>query len=255
MNWNDTLLEKFEKVEAFHWWWEGRRELIKFLMPEKNSLRILEVGCGTGETLAYIKKIRAKAEVFGVDFDPSAVIFSKKRGMAQVLKADAARLPFKNKTFDVVLFLDVLEHIQEQEQVIQESRRVLKEGGRIIITSPALPFIWSDHDTNQGHKRRYYLPEMKQLAKKTNMRLEFSGYFNFWFSLPIILIRVLSRFKPLSRLSSYDSGLNYDIAHRKKINNILQAIFVSEIKLLKYVRYPLGISVAAVFVRPTGNHH
>ncbi len=54
---DDGLLRKFNEVETIHWWWSGRRELLKLLLKNKRPTKILDVGCGTGETLSFIKTL------------------------------------------------------------------------------------------------------------------------------------------------------------------------------------------------------
>lgn len=242
---NDNLLHKFNKIEKQHWWWEGRRELIKLLLKGRNPKRILDVGCGTGETLSFLKALFPKAQLYGIDSSQEAVKYSKSRGHLKIYKAEATKLPFKNETFDTVLYLDVLEHIKNDRKAIKEAKRVLKKGGSIIITAPGLSFIWSDHDAKQGHRKRYTRRDIKKLAKSENLGTPFISYFNFFLSPPIIIIRLLSRLKPFKELANYDRSVNYDIANLGLANSILGFIFVNEIKALKFIKYPIGISVGA----------
>lgn len=242
---DDFLLEKFNEIEKIHWWWEGRRELIKGLLGGLEYKRILDVGCGSGETLSFLKTLFPKAELYGIDTSQKATQFSKKRGHKNIFKANALNLPFKNGFFDLVLILDVIEHIEDDAGVVKEAARVLRKKGKIIITSPALPFIWSGHDTNQGHERRYTRRRFRMLAKKAGLKVDFISYFNFLFSLPIISMRLLSRLKPLRSLSNYDNSVNFDVAHVSLINELLKFLFTSEVRMVKYFKYPLGISVVA----------
>jgi ubiquinone/menaquinone biosynthesis C-methylase UbiE len=243
---NNHLLDKFNEIERLHWWWEGRRHLLKILLEKRHPKRILDVGCGTGETLSYIKTLFPKAKVWGVDTSAKAIKYSKERGHKNILKVNAKKLPFKDDYFDVILFLDVLEHIQDDQAVVSEAARVLKKNGIIVITSPALSFIWSAHDTGQGHKRRYTRREIRRLSGNAKLKPVFVSYFNFIFSPPIILIRVLSNLKIFKSFANYDSGINYDIAKVGFANTLLKKIFVSEISALKYINYPIGISIGAV---------
>lgn len=245
---NKKLLQYFNQVEKHHWWWIGRQQLIKNLLQDKNPISILDVGCGTGETLSFLKKTFPKSKLRGVDFLSEAVEYTKNRGHKS-RRADALKLPFKDATFDVVMYLDVIEHIKDDNKVIKEARRVLKPGGTIIITAPALPFIWSDHDKNQGHFRRYTRRRLRILAAKNRLQISHLSYFNFFLSPPIIILRVLSRLNPFKHLASYDSKLNYDIVNKKFFNSLLKKIFVFEVNLLKYINYPIGISVAAEFIK------
>ena len=240
------LIRKFEEVERNHWWWNGRRKLVGLLIPCGEYLKILDVGCGTGETLSFLKKVKPNFKLYGIDSDPIAVGFSKSRNCGTVYKSFAEKLPFPDNYFDAVMFLDVLEHIKNQKKVLSESKRVLKRGGLIIITAPALKLLWSGHDTKQGHFRRYTRTEIRLLAKKSGLKLEFFSYFNFLLALPIVAIRVMSQFKPFNFLVSYNNRFNYDIAKNKPVNSLLTGIFSTEIGLIKIFHYPIGISVAAV---------
>jgi|CXWL01.1.fsa_nt_gi ubiquinone/menaquinone biosynthesis C-methylase UbiE len=245
----DDLLEKFNRVEKFHWWWAGRQKLIKNLLIDENPKKILDIGCGTGETLSFLKTVFPEAKLSGVDASNQAVRYTKDRGhMAKV--ASAIHLPFRPESFDVVLLLDVIEHIKADGSVIKEAKRVLKKGGVIIITVPALQLIWSAHDVNQGHFRRYTRHRLTDLATKNKMKIIFLSYFNFVLSPAIILIRLLSRLSPLKRLGEYDSRLNYRLAYNKTINSFLKLLFSAEISLLRAVSYPWGISAAIKMKKP-----
>lgn len=242
---DESLLEHFNSIEETHWWWVGRRQLLKQLLEKIHPKKVLDIGCGTGETLTFIRFLYPKAELYGIDTSDVAIKFAKKRGHHNIVKASALKLPYPANTFDAVLFLDVLEHIKSDEAALTESKRVLKPGGLVIITAPALQFIWSKHDTMQDHVRRYTRSRIRYLSKSVGLNIKFLSYFNFFLSPPIIIIRLLSNLNPFSGLSEYDNGMNFEIAKKSFLNNLLANLFSLEIKLLKYFNYPIGISVGA----------
>jgi ubiquinone/menaquinone biosynthesis C-methylase UbiE len=243
---SSELLDKFNDIEKKHWWWEGRRELLRYFFKRRKPKYILDIGCGTGETLSFLRGYYPKTKLYGVDTSSRAISYSKVRGHKNIKNASATNLPFKNNFFDTVLFLDVLEHIKDDNKAIGEARRVLKKGGIIIITAPALSFIWSEHDIKQGHKKRYTRREIRKLAIDNQLEMSFISYFNFIFSLPIIIIRLLSRLMVFRSFANYDKEINYNIAKVTAINSILKYLFVLEIKALRFIKYPIGISVSAV---------
>ncbi|MCM8786994.1 MAG: class I SAM-dependent methyltransferase [Candidatus Omnitrophica bacterium] len=246
---NIKLLKKFNEVEKKHWWWEGRRKLLRDLLSKKRSRKILDVGCGTGETLSFLQKTFPKAELYGVDLSQVAVKYAKSRGHKKIFRASALKLPFKKDFFDTILILDVLEHIKNHQKVIYEAKRVLKNKGQIVITSPSLSFLWSDHDRMQGHHRRYTPREIRKLARNANLKASFISYFNFIFSFPIIAIRLLGKIRLFKFLLSYDNGFNYNIIYYPIFNLLLEKIFIFEISLLKFIKYPWGISIVAVLTK------
>lgn len=242
---NDDLLHKFNKVEKYHWWWLGRQELVKnLLLPEKPK-KVLDIGCGTGETITFLKTIFPKAKFVGIDTSLDAIRFTRDRGHT-VKKGSALKLPFPAASFDAVLLLDVIEHIKNDSLVIKEAKRVLKPGGVIVLTAPALQFIWSNHDSGQGHQRRYTRRRLTMLANRHGLSVPFISYFNFLLSPMIIFLRLISRLPLFSYFGKFDSKLNYRIADKKLANAFLKTIFVSEVKMLKLIRYPIGISIATV---------
>lgn len=250
----DLELQRYNLVEKHHWWWQGRRKLIEQILADKKPSRLLEIGCGTGETLTFLKKLFPKAELYGVDLSSLAVEYAKSRNHLNIFKADAIKLPFKNNYYDLILFLDVLEHIKNDQKAVNEALRVLKPKGIIVITSPAMKFIWSYHDKMLGHERRYNLNEITNLATKAGLEVYYINYFNFFLSPFIILVRLITKLKFTKRFFKKANFTYYSIVDKKYLNTLLKFIFISEIKLLKYVKLPFGVSAVAVLVKPDGDN-
>lgn len=86
---DDSLLERFNQIEKLHWWWEGRRVLISLLLAEDKPRKILDIGCGTGETLTFLKSEFPKSKLYGVDLSDKAIKYSKGRGNKNIYKANS----------------------------------------------------------------------------------------------------------------------------------------------------------------------
>ncbi len=243
---NDDLLVKFDDIEKIHWWWRGRRTLLCGLIGNRQK-DILDVGCGTGETLVFLKEKGLAQNVYGVDKSPLAVKYARQRGLVNVREGLASKLPYKNESFDLVLFLDVLEHIKDDVGAVKEAKRVLRPGGRVIVTSPAQMFIWSAHDENQGHFRRYERNDVFDLAGRVNMKLEYMSFFNFFLSPIIVVVRLFGRTGLGKRVINYDNYINYNISKNSLVNSLLTIIFWVDVMIARYMRWPFGISVAWVF--------
>ncbi len=112
-------------VEAFRRW--ASSEAVQL------GGRILEVGCGTGRTLWSLKgHLRRAATVFGVDDSMKMLRIAKARA-ANLALAEARRLPFADRTFDLVCAVDTWPHLQPALKVIPELHRVLRPGGELHI--------------------------------------------------------------------------------------------------------------------------
>jgi SAM-dependent methyltransferase len=244
------LLATFFEVEETHWWWIGRKNIIKSLLNSKGIKSkniILDAGCGTGSNIIFFNQF---GTTYGIDISPVATKFCRRRGIKNVLTGDVSKLPYKSNFFDIVSCMDVLEHIENEKKVINEIFRVLKPGGKLILTVPALPFLFSKHDNAQGHFRRYnrnYLRKILILSGFMDGRIT---YFNTILSFPIIIFRLLSKFEPFSGLADFDAKINYDVYRAHGFNKFLASIFSLETKILKKTDIPFGVSLVAFYKKP-----
>ena len=106
--------------------------------------RVLDVGCGIGDMLAY------RPQTIGVDVNPRAVEYGRSRGLTvQQMQPDV--LPFPDAVFDSVVLDNVLEHLVKPEPLLAEIHRVLRPGGTFVVGVPGERGFASDSD----HKRHY----------------------------------------------------------------------------------------------------
>lgn len=244
---NEDLLSTFFEVETKHWWWVARKKIVINLLrkyAKGNNNLILDAGCGTGAGMLYLQEF---GTVYGVDLSSKAVAFCKKRGITKVKLGDVSKLPFKNGYFDIVCLMDVIEHVSNDKLVIKEMYRVLKKNGILLMTLPALPFIYSKHDKEQGHFRRYSKQDLIKIFNGTGFREIKISYFNVFLSPLIIIIRLSSRLGgPFAKLADFDSKVNYEIFKKRLTNSILSQIFSVESVLLSSMNLPFGISLLSI---------
>jgi SAM-dependent methyltransferase len=111
---------------------DRRLDLIRQYVPLDNR-RILDVGCGLG---MYVEKFRRYSEeVFGVDIDPEKVEIAQSR-LPNISQAPAEDLPFKDRSFDVILLHEVIEHVVDDRRTIAEALRCTDIGGCVVIYAP-----------------------------------------------------------------------------------------------------------------------
>ena len=142
--------------------------------------------------------------VTSVEYSVIGVRIQQSKGIP-VVQADARDLPFSESTFDIVICLDVLEHIIEDSTVTSEIYRVLKPGGRFLISVPEDPKLWSAHDVAVSHVRRYTKRNLIDVTSVGGLRFQ-----NIWSTLiylrpAIILAR---RFSSGSSLEPMNKVLN-----------------------------------------------
>ncbi len=166
------LVESAEMVRS-HPWWRARAALaIRLLrrMGVHAGASVLDAGCGWGVALEALE--RNGYHVTGLD--ASRVALQSLDGPGRVLvQADLARpLPAVGDAFDAVLALDVIEHIDEDRVAVTNLARLTRPGGVAILSVPALPFLYSEFDEVQGHRRRYRPVTLRQAVAGSGLRLE-----------------------------------------------------------------------------------
>ena len=236
----EYLYEHFYKIENEHWWFAARQHILREFMEKKMRVppgtRLLDVGCGTGAILDSFSK---RYEAYGQDVSPQAVEFCRKRGIVNVVLGTLDRLPPEYRNFELVTFLDVLEHIDNDRGALREANALLKEGGRLLITVPAFPSLWGSHDVVTHHKRRYVRKTLTEVVTASGFDIEHMSYFNF-FLFPVAWIR-----RKLARFTGASSADDMEVPP-KPVNAILRLIFQSEQVLLPRIHFPFGLSLICV---------
>ncbi len=229
------------RVERTHWFFVARRRIIaslvkRYFPPRKNACT-LDVGGGTGGLVDVLKPY---GSLIGLDYSDEALSYYRQYH-PDVCRGDAVHLPFKSESIDFLIALDVLEHLEDDRAGLTEFFRVLKMGGRALVTVPAFKFLWGRLDDLGRHKRRYTRSELCGKASQAGFRVSKSSYMNSLL-VPIVLVNRLSeRFR--RRWMSADSDLQIP---SKPINTILTGLFGFEERLLSKIDLLLGVSVVSV---------
>ncbi|MEB3328037.1 MAG: class I SAM-dependent methyltransferase [Candidatus Sericytochromatia bacterium] len=231
-----------DEVGSRHWWFEGRRAILRSLLAGEGLPRgacIYDVGCGTGQNL---EMLAAFGEVTGVDRSAEVGSLARARGW-QVVQGDVVDLPLPADSADVMVAMDVLEHLDDDGRAARELFRVLRPGGLLVVTVPAFRWLWGSQDDVSHHRRRYTRPELEALLTGAGFVLHKVSYFNFFLFLPIWLGRRLVAL--LGRRVLSENTLTPPWLDRP-----LGAIFASEACWLRRLEFPVGVSLLALGRKP-----
>ena len=234
------------KVEQSHWWFVGRRQIIKSFLDRlvrkmkvdhgAENIKILDVGCGTGANLEMLSEF---GEAEGVDVSADALSFCRARGLANVKQGEAERLPYDDGSFELVTGLDVVEHLDDDLAGLKEMHRVLRPDGRALLFVPAFMFLWGVQDDISNHRRRYTLDELKSVVSKAGFAVERASYVNITFFAPILLGRLLMRVSGFRPASENNITIGF-------LNGVLGKIFGAESLALQHGSFPFGVSIICV---------
>lgn len=123
--------------------WHGQKlkQILKIL--PKDSTKILDIGCSSGVLTAQIAKYLPKSKVTGLDSYDKAITFARsKYPQITFVVADAHKLLFKDKSFDLIICTETLEHVIDPQKVLGEMKRVLKKNGKAIISMDSGSFLF-----------------------------------------------------------------------------------------------------------------
>ncbi len=174
--------ELLMSVEKGHFWFERRNMLIAWLLKRytktSSPSRILEIGCGTGFVLGLLQSVFPGAKIAGSELHSAGLQIARQRhGHAiELFQLDARRLLLVN-ALDIVCAFDVLEHIEEDEVVLEAVGCSLRRSGLLIATVPQHPWLWSVSDDIAQHVRRYRVGELEGKLSRIGLEVLFSDSF------------------------------------------------------------------------------
>ncbi len=237
----NKIFDEMYIVETQHWWFVARRKIIESTVKKLNfdqGSYILDAGCGNGDNLAVLSKY---GDVVAMERDGNAFSKAQSRGIGKVLKGDLPNnIPADvRKDNDLIVLLDVLEHIDDDAGSLNALRACINDNGSMIITVPAYQFLWTKRDDQHHHKRRYTVNRLKELIESNGWNIKYISYFNTFLFPFALLDRIKQKVFPLAQ----DSDLKMP---PKYINRLFEKIFSFESKLIGKIKFPFGLSIIVV---------
>jgi SAM-dependent methyltransferase len=235
-----AVYDAMAELDQRHWWYVARRKVIAELIRRRAKLpanaRLLEIGCGTGHNLAMLAEF---GHVDALEVDDAARVVAAKRLGRDVLSAPLPDLTgVRQRHYDMVAAFDVVEHIPDDRAAIAGIARLLRPGGKLVLTVPAHQWMWSAHDVVNHHQRRYSKGQLRQLIESSPLKLNRIGYFNSLLFPVAVAERLASKVR-----GKEDADLAMPTG---PINQALERIFAAERSLIGRVPLPPGLSLFAV---------
>lgn len=222
-----TLLHESE----VSWWYRGRALVVREALVRLRATRplsLLDFGAGYGGMRSTLA-LRGTVSAYEPDAQARASV--EARGYAAVY--DSIDAAFQH-CFDGIALFDVLEHLEDDRAFLQSARNALVERGSLLITVPALPFLWSAHDVEHHHFRRYTRRSLKSVLEKSGYEVEWISYWNMFLFLPAALARLLGR--------SGESSFHLPRA----LDALFYALIHLEVSLMHSIPLPFGVSLVAL---------
>jgi SAM-dependent methyltransferase len=238
---NIEMYRIFFEIQKKHWWFVTRKKIVldtitRYLSKDSKT-RILDIGCGSGLMLNALEEI---GQTFGMDMSDEAISFSKEIFNGKVEKGFLPnQVPYEENFFDLIIALDVIEHVEQDVESLKAIRSRLVSDGKAVITVPAYMFLWSKFDELNEHKRRYTLTELNTKLEQAGFTVEKISYYN------TLLFPVIFVVRMLNNVLKRDGASDIDMPS-SPVNVILEKIFGIEKYLLRLANLPFGVSILAV---------
>jgi SAM-dependent methyltransferase len=237
-----SYFARLAQLEAGNFWFKSRNRLLIWALQRyfPNAKNFLEIGCGTGFVLSGIREVFPKLILSGSEIFSEGLNFAAERlPGVELLQMDARRIPFREE-FDVIGAFDVLEHVKEDEKVLEQMYQATRARGGIMLTVPQHSFLWSDADEYARHVRRYSARDLRVKVERAGFEvLRVTSFVSLL--LPLMLI---SRLKLRSK-QSYDPSA--EITLSRPVNAIFEQILAVERAMIRLgVSFPIGGSLLLI---------
>lgn len=248
-DYNPAGFDALAAAEHWHFWFAPRARLLAGLIGKHFPLArsFLEVGCGTGYVTGVIGRQRAWDRLAGAEVSADGLAHAARLlpPDVELMQMDARDIPFRD-AFDVIGCFDVVEHITEDQTVLDAFHKALRPGGGVVLSVPQHMWLWSQADDYAQHKRRYAHGELEGRCRAAGFEVLASMSYNS----AILPLMLASRLIP--RRGMKEGGATDELTPPRWVNAILRAALQTEVTMsLAGLHLPLGGSRVVVARKPS----
>jgi len=238
--------QRIFELEEKHWWYLGMKKIATSLLSpqikNKNNLEILDAGCGTGGMILCLQQF---GKVQGIDLSKEALNYCRKRGLKNIFQASVEKIPFPDKTFDLITSFDVLYHqwVKDDLVAIREIYRVLKPGGYFLVRVPAYDWLRGKHDKVVYTRHRYTREELVTETRSAGFKILRATYANTFLFPFAVAKRFLEKILPEEKTSDVKLLPNF-------LNSLFTKILYLEAAAVSKFDLPFGLSLFVLTQKP-----
>jgi SAM-dependent methyltransferase len=211
-----------DKSGESSFWVRSRNRLFKSFVQNHlaatGKTKFLEIGCGTGGFIQQLVE-NEKLEITGSEIYLKGLLYAKKNlPEVDFIQFDVTQ-GVVGKEFDIIVAFDVIEHIDDDIAAISNIRKMLRQGGTLVITVPQHKFLWSKLDEIVKHKRRYSRRELVVKLQVNGFDIEYCTSFLFVL-FPLMLISRLFDKRRVQTQTDVEA-----LEKRVKFSGVLNSVF------------------------------
>ncbi len=234
----------YGEVYRSHWWWQSRegnvlRVLDQHFHRRDGAAKVLDIGCGDG----FIwPRLTGVGSVEGIEPDP-VLVAPDSPYRDRIEHTGLLEGRERGHDHDLVLMLDVLEHIENESGSLDRVAELLAPGGTLLLTVPALQSLWSEFDELSGHFRRYDRKSLRAALQRAGLEVVHLRYTYAWTVLPLFLRRLF-----FSADAAEHS--HFVKAPVRPVNTFLRLLSLADHAVTRRLPVPFGSSLTAVARKP-----
>lgn len=232
-------LDNLADIEATYWWSVAKRDLVRKLLTQwaPPPGMLVEGGVGAGTNLVAFREMGY--EVRGLDASPEAIGYCRDRDVEASVHDLQEPWPVEPASLRVVALLDVLEHLEDPALALKNAAALLEDGGHIVVTVPAIPWLLGPWDEMLGHLRRYSPDMLTAHAEAAGLQVRWWSHWNAFSLAPALMMRLAEK------VQGHRDSAEFPPVPAPVNAGLLAAARV-ERKLMTMGPVPLGLSIAAV---------
>lgn len=236
-------------VEDSSFWFKHRNDciiaVVKAFPPNRNEA-FFDIGGGNG----FVSGELSEAGFPSVLLEPgrAGALNAKKRGVMDVVCATTETAEIRKNSVGAFGMFDVLEHINKDAAFLQSLHPLLTPRGKLFLTVPAYPFLWSAEDVYAGHFRRYTIKSITTLLELSGFEIMYSSHFFRLLPIPILIFRALPFRLGLIKRNRSENIANDHTMPKSFMTNLFNKMLLKEVAAIranKTIRYGGSCIIAA----------